>query len=157
MSAVPVQRVMVLFTAREICNMTGLSYNTLKWWLKNKLLQPAVKGSRGSQYGFNAWQACALAVLSAALNDKRDVNSYVGRTGVLVVINEAAKYDDEMLLRESDQSPHIAEKVAAEIARAVPSEFEELSDAMLENLAIIVHAIDRKARLLRESAMNRLR
>ena len=146
-----------MFSMREVCNLTGLSYNTLKFWLKRKLLRPAIKVPRGSQYSFSAWQTCALAVLEAGIRDKRDVNSYVGRTGVLKVITAAAQYDDELLFAESEQDPQVAERVALEIARAQPSESDELSPAVMDNLAKVVRAIDARVRLQRERTTNRLR
>jgi hypothetical protein len=68
-------------------------------------------------------------------------------------MQKLADLPDEWLLSETEQSPHVAEHIAMQVAE-IPL---IMSDEMLEGVGRVIAALDYKRRLLREVAINRLR
>lgn len=153
-------RARVLFPLSEVCRLTGIVRPTLLRWIHRGWIRPAVpsSGGRGNEHQFSCWQAMSLAIISGHAYDLRSVNSYVGRTSVIRAMEALADRSDEELFPEEAQSPHCAESVAAEVARhALPAnEGEQLSNAMVESLARVVAALDRKVRAIKEGTQRRM-
>jgi hypothetical protein len=149
MSATAPPKFQIIFGSREVCELTGLLPPTLKQWTAKGWVRPIARsrGGRGRQNQFTAWQTIGLAILAAALRSSIEARTIMGRVGVVRAMQVLEGLDDSLLLPESNQSPHIAEEVAAEIARAASP---DLPCECLEGVACVVAAIDRKVGALRE-------
>jgi hypothetical protein len=140
---------------KEVVRLTGLKHCTLKHWIIRGWVRPVSRsqGGRGREHLFSAWQVLGLAILADAVRSKRDQNTYVGSVGVRLQMETLAELDDSLLLRESEQDPHVAERVAAMIARAPVT--EELSPQCLEAVATVLAALDGKVQGMRNRTARR--
>jgi len=142
----------ILFTMKEVLQLTGLSKPTLKWWMQRGWVEPIFRswGGRGRHHKFSAWQTVGLAVLAGALTRLSGVHTQVGRVGVVRAMEVLAGLSDERLLSEDQQDARLAETVAADVARASLTTNEELSDELCECVARVLVALNRKWPLLRK-------
>lgn len=138
-------KLQLLFETTEVCELIGLSIHTLKLWIRKRWVRPAVRstGGRGNEHQWSAWQTIGLAILSAALRAAKSAHAQLGRVGVVSAMETLAGLDDSLLLSEDEQDPHVAEEIAAEVARAASP---ELPCECLEAVARVVAAVDRKVR-----------
>jgi hypothetical protein len=147
------------FKMAEVCDLTGLKRETLKYWIIRRWMVPMYPGSAGRNCGhrFSAWQLVGLAILAGALRDLREKNSIPGRSAVIKAMEGLAQQDDALLLSEDQQDMHTAERAAAEIAHcALPAGDTSLSPETYARLAQVVATIDARARKFRRRVARRV-
>jgi hypothetical protein len=133
------------FSVKETARLAKLNRSTLQYWVS--------RGWIDLSGGASGWQVIAITILSAAVKDSHERNTYIGSVPIRRAMAELSQLDDEMLLSEDEQNMRVAEEVAAEIAKEAFT--EELPPNVLTEVARVIRAIDRKAVALR--ARNRMR
>src|SRR5262245_9033970 len=88
----------ILFTTKEVLELSGLSRNTLKFWRVRQWVTPVGRAPTGygHEHLYSAWQTIGLVLPGTALKTVRDHKSYIGRNGVV----RAREGDTERIVLE---------------------------------------------------------
>lgn len=150
------QKLRLAFTTDEVVALTGIVRPTLKVWIRKGWVKPSRHGTAGRGHGhsFSGWQIVAICLLAGAIRDKKAEGQYVGSSGVVAQMRSFGDLDDSLLLAESQQDLHTAERVAAEVARSPI--VEELSEETSSRLKKVIDAIDRKVEVIRTQQINKV-
>src|SRR5262249_43140567 len=146
----------VPFTTREVLRLApALSASTLRFWQKRRWIAPRQRGRLGvgGDALWSGWQTIAIVIMASVLRSKRDQRTYLGNVGVRTAWDRLSNLSDELLL-DDRQDMRLAEEVAAALAR-MAHDTPELPPDILEGVARVLEALDRKASAARNRVAQR--